>query len=44
MINRAEKDSLVGEVFTSVANKYDVMNDLMSLGLHRMWKQKLFNS
>ena len=34
-----EKQSLVGEVFTSVASRYDVMNDLMSLGLHRLWKR-----
>ncbi len=34
----AEKASLVAEVFHSVANKYDVMNDLMSVGLHRYWK------
>jgi demethylmenaquinone methyltransferase/2-methoxy-6-polyprenyl-1,4-benzoquinol methylase len=33
-----QKASLVKEVFTSVAPKYDVMNDLMSLGLHRFWK------
>ena len=34
-----EKKKLVGDVFTSVADKYDVMNDLMSLGLHRLWKR-----
>lgn len=34
-----EKASLVGEVFTSVANRYDVMNDLMSAGIHRLWKR-----
>jgi len=34
-----EKQSLVGEVFSSVASRYDVMNDLMSLGLHRLWKR-----
>ncbi|MFY8207288.1 MAG: class I SAM-dependent methyltransferase, partial [Arenimonas sp.] len=34
-----EKKKLVGEVFTSVAQKYDVMNDLMSLGVHRLWKR-----
>ncbi len=33
------KQALVGEVFTSVASNYDVMNDLMSLGLHRLWKR-----
>ena len=35
----AEKTRLVREVFASVAPKYDVMNDLMSLGVHRLWKR-----
>ena len=34
-----EKAKHVGEVFSSVAPSYDVMNDLMSLGLHRIWKR-----
>jgi len=34
-----EKAKRVGEVFRSVAPSYDVMNDLMSLGLHRVWKR-----
>jgi len=34
-----EKAGRVGEVFTSVAPSYDLMNDLMSLGLHRVWKR-----
>ena len=34
-----EKASLVGEVFSSVAGKYDVMNDVMSFGVHRLWKR-----
>ena len=29
------------KVFNSVFNKYDIMNDLMSLGIHRLWKQRL---
>ena len=33
------KSKLVGEVFESVAPRYDLMNDLMSLGLHRVWKR-----
>jgi demethylmenaquinone methyltransferase/2-methoxy-6-polyprenyl-1,4-benzoquinol methylase len=33
-----EKAGRVGEVFDRVAERYDVMNDLMSLGLHRLWK------
>ncbi|WP_249257008.1 class I SAM-dependent methyltransferase, partial [Xanthomonas euvesicatoria] len=32
-----DKQKLVGEVFTSVARNYDLMNDLMSLGVHRAW-------
>jgi demethylmenaquinone methyltransferase/2-methoxy-6-polyprenyl-1,4-benzoquinol methylase len=35
----AEKQKLVGRVFTSVAGKYDLMNDLMSFGMHRLWKR-----
>ncbi len=38
-VPRDAKASMVREVFDSVAPKYDVMNDLMSLGLHRAWKQ-----
>ncbi len=34
-----DKAARVRAVFTSVAAKYDVMNDLMSLGAHRLWKQ-----
>lgn len=34
-----EKAKRVAGVFTSVASKYDVMNDLMSVGLHRLWKR-----
>jgi demethylmenaquinone methyltransferase / 2-methoxy-6-polyprenyl-1,4-benzoquinol methylase len=34
-----EKSRKVGEVFRSVASSYDLMNDLMSLGLHRAWKR-----
>lgn len=36
-----EKTRLVGEVFTSVARRYDLMNDLMSLGSHRLMKRML---
>jgi demethylmenaquinone methyltransferase/2-methoxy-6-polyprenyl-1,4-benzoquinol methylase len=34
-----EKQKLVGEVFSSVAGRYDLMNDVMSLGIHRIWKR-----
>ncbi len=36
-----EKQSLVNDVFRRVASRYDVMNDLMSFGLHRLWKDAL---
>lgn len=35
----AEKSARVREVFDSVASRYDIMNDLMSLGVHRIWKR-----
>ncbi|MFO1434956.1 MAG: bifunctional demethylmenaquinone methyltransferase/2-methoxy-6-polyprenyl-1,4-benzoquinol methylase UbiE [Gammaproteobacteria bacterium] len=34
-----DKQRLVGEVFSSVATRYDLMNDVMSMGLHRLWKR-----
>lgn len=34
-----EKQKLVDNVFHNVASKYDIMNDLMSLGIHRCWKE-----
>ena len=37
-VNESEKQGLVGQVFKSVASNYDVMNDAMSLGVHRAWK------
>jgi len=37
-VAEAAKRGLVGEVFHSVAGKYDLMNDLMSFGVHRLWK------
>jgi demethylmenaquinone methyltransferase / 2-methoxy-6-polyprenyl-1,4-benzoquinol methylase len=37
-VGQGEKQPRVNEVFHSVARKYDVMNDLMSAGLHRVWK------
>ncbi|MCM8557079.1 class I SAM-dependent methyltransferase [Sphingomicrobium sediminis] len=36
----AEKTARVGRVFSSVASRYDLMNDLMSGGLHRLWKDR----
>ncbi len=40
-VHAAEKPSLVQSVFSSVAKSYDIMNDVMSLGIHRLWKQEL---
>ncbi len=40
-VSPGEKTARVGEVFTSVAGKYDLMNDLMSFGVHRAWKRLL---
>jgi demethylmenaquinone methyltransferase / 2-methoxy-6-polyprenyl-1,4-benzoquinol methylase len=39
-----DKQALVDGVFTSVARRYDLMNDLMSLGLHRAWKDALISA
>jgi demethylmenaquinone methyltransferase/2-methoxy-6-polyprenyl-1,4-benzoquinol methylase len=38
-VPESEKAGLVGKVFHSVAGKYDLMNDLMSMGAHRLWKK-----
>jgi len=39
-----EKQTLVNEVFHSVASRYDLMNDLMSVGLHRAWKDVMITT
>lgn len=39
-IDPAEKTARVGEVFNSVAGSYDLMNDAMSAGMHRLWKDR----
>lgn len=38
-----EKAGKVHGVFSSVASKYDIMNDVMSMGIHRLWKNELMN-
>jgi len=38
-VKEEEKANLVAEVFDSVAKNYDIMNDVMSFGLHRLWKK-----
>ena len=42
-VSEEEKTKRVASVFTSVAGKYDVMNDLMSAGMHRIWKRFAVN-
>ena len=43
-VPREEKSTLVREVFDSVAGKYDIMNDLMALGIHRLWKREFLTA
>ena len=40
-VDESEKSKHVGEVFTSVSKNYDIMNDAMSIGMHRLWKKIL---
>ncbi|HWA68634.1 MAG TPA: bifunctional demethylmenaquinone methyltransferase/2-methoxy-6-polyprenyl-1,4-benzoquinol methylase UbiE [Rhizomicrobium sp.] len=40
-VPEADKEGLVAEVFSSVAARYDLMNDLMSAGVHRIWKDAM---
>ena len=42
-VNIKKKEKLVNNIFDSVSSKYDLMNDLSSLGFHRLWKQELIN-
>ena len=43
LVSPQEKTRRVGEVFSSVARRYDLMNDLMSGGMHRVWKDRFVN-
>ena len=43
-VGKGEKQPLVNEVFHSVAGRYDLMNDLMSAGMHRVWKDAMVTS
>ena len=43
-IDQKDKPEKVNKVFTSVSNKYDLMNDIMSFGLHRLWKKQFFKT
>ena len=40
-VDEKDKSAHVGGVFSSVAESYDIMNDAMSLGMHRLWKKIL---
>ena len=42
-VNYDDKQGRVAEVFSSVADSYDIMNDAMSLGVHRLWKNDFVN-
>jgi len=42
-VPEAEKAGMVHGVFSSVASKYDLMNDLMSVGIHRVWKDAMMD-
>ena len=43
MKNNQKKRTYVNSVFTDVHKKYDLMNDVMSVGVHRLWKKELIN-
>jgi 2-methoxy-6-polyprenyl-1,4-benzoquinol methylase len=43
-VAEAQKEAKVGAVFSSVASSYDTMNDLMSVGIHRLWKDHFVRS
>ncbi len=42
-VREDDKAGMVRSLFTGVANKYDVMNDVMSLGIHRLWKEAMMD-
>ncbi|MCU0826874.1 MAG: bifunctional demethylmenaquinone methyltransferase/2-methoxy-6-polyprenyl-1,4-benzoquinol methylase UbiE [Tabrizicola sp.] len=43
LVPESEKAGLVHGVFTRVASKYDIMNDVMSVGIHRLWKDAMMD-
>jgi hypothetical protein len=43
-VGQGEKQALVNDVFHKVAKRYDIMNDVMSMGLHRAWKDAMIAS
>ena len=42
-VDENDKAKMVHNVFSSVASKYDVMNDVMSFGIHRIWKNTMMD-
>ena len=42
-VKKSDKQKLVNNVFDSVASNYDLMNDITSFGIHRLWKNDLIN-
>ena len=40
-MDKSKKEKFVSQIFSNVADNYDLMNDLMSFGLHRTWKKKM---
>lgn len=42
-VREEEKAGLVRDLFSDVANKYDIMNDVMSVGIHRVWKEAMMD-
>ena len=42
-IEESDKAHMVRGVFSSVASKYDIMNDVMSFGIHRIWKNSMMD-
>ena len=42
-VNSKEKTELVQKVFSDVSKNYDLMNDIMSFGAHRIWKRKFID-
>ena len=42
-VGEEEKAGMVHGVFSNVASKYDVMNDVMSMGIHRVWKDAMMD-
>ena len=43
ILDKNKKESFISQIFSNVSKNYDLMNDIMSLGLHRTWKEKFIN-